>query len=103
MDLSPLVTRAVLAGSMAATIAGIALARKAANRRIRLLSLSVVLLTFCELSSTRVRYADWKSADLAWSIEILQLTASPLALSFVHLLNRENRDRSNADIRLRVL
>lgn len=103
MDLSNLVSQLVLVGCLGSTVAGLALVRKAANRRIRLLSLSVVLLTFCEVSSTATKFMDLNSENLARSIQILQLTASALTLSFVHLLNRENRARVNADIRLRVL
>jgi len=103
MDLSSVTTHAVLFGSLVAGIASVTLAKRAANRRIRLLSLSVVLLTFCEASSSLSKLFNWESVDLARSIEILQLTATALTLSFVHLLTKENRERSNADIRLRVL
>ena len=45
---------------------------------------------------------NWNSAEINRSIAVLQLTASALALSLVHLLNRENQNRSGADIRLRI-
>ncbi len=102
MNISLLSEKAVLLGSAVAIGAALALARKAVNRRIRLLSLSVVLMVFCEISSSASKLLYWNSAEMARSIAVPQLTASAMALSFVHLLNRENQNRSNADIRLRI-
>lgn len=103
MELSDFVAKTVICGSLAATGAGLMLAFRAVNRRIRLLSITVVLLTFCEISTTAIRQLNLKPGSLTSSVDVLQLTACALALSFVQLLSRENRDRSSADIRLRVL
>jgi hypothetical protein len=56
----------------------------------------------CQMSTVSLRYLEWPQADLVRAIEFLQLIASAVSLSFIHLLNRENSDRSNANMRLRI-
>lgn len=103
MDFHSWILNAVMIGALTACAGGAILARRAVNRRIRMLSLSIVLLVACEVSSTLVKSNDANSTVVAQTIEILQLMCSGLALSFVHLLNRENRDRRNTEMRLRLL
>lgn len=88
----------------AATVCGAAgLVLKAANKRIRLLALSVSLLTICQLASISSRFSGWSSQDLIRALDILELTAGALSLAVIHLLNRENRERRQIEERLRVL
>ena len=103
MDMTSFVSRAVLCGVIATTLAGFGLSKTGANRRIRLLAVSVVLLTICQGSALGIAWLDLHVNDLSRSIQILQLTASVLALAVVHLLNRESTDRTNSYLRLRIL
>lgn len=88
----------------AATVYGAAsLVLRAATTRIRLLALSVSLLTLCQIGSISSRLSGWSSKDLIRSLDILELTAGALSLAVIHLLNRENRERRQIEERLRVL
>jgi len=76
------------------TIAGsILLGMRASNWRIRLLSCSFGWLPLCQA----VVLLDRNMSDIA---AILELLASALCLTAVHLLNVENRERKSADTRL---
>lgn len=83
-------------------IAALSLIRRASNRRIRFLAVSIGLLPLCEAVSI-LRANGWlPGTPVQHSIEMVQLAASAFALAAVHFLNRENRDRRNADMRLRL-
>lgn len=83
-------------------ISALLLIRRASNRRIRFLAVSIGLLPLCEAISI-LRANGWlPGTPVQHSIEMVQLAASAFALAAVHFLNRENRDRRNADMRLRL-
>ncbi|MBX9599752.1 MAG: hypothetical protein K2X35_02065 [Bryobacteraceae bacterium] len=94
---------ASLAALTAYAITGVCallLIRRASNRRIRFLAFSIGLLPFCQ-AVTMLRTAGWiPGGPVQHSLEMLELAASAFALAAVHFLNRENRDRFNADVRL---
>jgi len=103
LDQTIFVQRAIFIGFLAAILAGLRVIKIGANRRIRQLATSVVLLALCQGSAVAVTALDWQTKDLGRSIEILQLMACALALAFTHQLNRESRDRTTTDMRLRIL
>ena len=78
------------------------LATRAANWRIRLLGYTVGLLPLCQAVVLLGRNKFWISAAVGDIAEMLELLASALCLTAVHLLNVENRDRKSTDTRLRV-
>ncbi len=83
-------------------VSALLLIRRASNRRIRFLAVSIGLLPLCEAISI-LRANGWlPGTPVQHSIEMVQLAASAFALAAVHFLNRENRDRRNADMRLRL-
>ena len=95
-------TLAALVAYSITGIAALSLIRRASNRRIRFLAISIGLLPLCEAVSI-LRANGWlPGAPVLHSIEMVQLAASAFALAAVHFLNRENRDRRNADMRLRL-
>lgn len=99
--LSPPTLAALVAYSITG-ISALSLIRRASNRRIRFLAVSIGLLPLCEAVSI-LRANGWlPGAPVQHSIEMVQLAASAFALAAVHFLNRENRDRRNADMRLRL-
>lgn len=78
------------------------LAMRASNWRIRLLGYTVGLLPLCRAVVLLGRNKVWIGAGFSDIAEMLELLASALCLTAVHLLNVENRDRKGADTRLRV-
>lgn len=90
--------------ALGATMFGAAgLVLRAANRRIRLLALSLSLLTLCQTAAVSSRVTGWDMPEIERALDVLELTSGVLALALVHLLNRENNDRRQTDERLRVL
>jgi PilZ domain len=85
------------------TIAGsMLLAVRASNWRIRLLGFTVGLLPLCQAVVLLGRNKVWIDTAVSDIAEMLELLASALCLTAVHLLNVENRDRKSTDTRLRV-
>ncbi|MBK5292768.1 MAG: hypothetical protein JJE04_13965 [Acidobacteriia bacterium] len=83
------------------------LIRRSANWRIRLLC-AVIGLMLISQCVTLVGQRDlWISRSIsrsvAGAVESMQLLIAVLALTAVHLLNKENRDRRATDARLRVV
>jgi hypothetical protein len=95
-------TLAALTAYSITALSALVLIRRASNRRIRFLGVSIGLLPLCEVVSI-LRAQDLLPGDPApHSLEMVQLAASAFALTTVHFLNRENRDRRNADMQLRL-
>jgi hypothetical protein len=77
-------------------------ARRSSNWRIRLLAVTIAMLPLCQgviLLADHKILVNPQVRDIAESMELL---VSALCLTGVHLLNRENVNRKNADARLRV-
>jgi hypothetical protein len=77
-------------------------AKRSSNWRIRLLALTVGLLPLCQAVILLGRHRIWLGVEAAETAESLELLVSALSLTAIHLLNKENRDRRNTDVRLRV-
>ena len=80
----------------------IVVAKRSSNQRIRLLALTVGLLPFCQAVILLGRHHIWLSTEVAEIAESFELLVGALSLTAIHLLNKENGDRRNTDIRLRV-
>jgi hypothetical protein len=48
------------------------------------------------------RHHIWLSTEVAETAESLELLVGALSLTAIHLLNKENGDRHNTDVRLRI-
>jgi len=79
------------------------LIKRSANWRIRLLCAALGLMLISQ-SVTLMNLRDlWKLLPAADAVISMQLLIAVLALTAVHLLNRENRDRRATDNRLRII
>jgi hypothetical protein len=78
------------------------LARRSSNWRIRLLALTIGLLPLCQAVILLGRHQIWLGTEVAEIAESLELLVGALSLTAIHLLNKENGDRRNTDVRLRV-
>ena len=83
-------------------ICSLVVAKRSSNRRIRLLAFTVGLLPLCQAVVLLGRHHIWLSTEVAETAESLELLVGALSLTAIHLLNKENGDRRNADARLRV-
>ena len=92
---------ALLAYALSA-ICSIVVAKRSSNWRIRLLALTVGLLPLCQALVLLGRHQIWLSAEIAEMAESLELLVGALCLTAIHLLSKENDDRRNTDVRLRV-
>ena len=84
------------------TACAILLMKRSSNWRIRFVAFSIGLLPLCQAIILLEQHHVWITADLRHTAEFMQLLASALCLAAVHLLNKENGDRKNTDVRLRV-
>jgi hypothetical protein len=66
------------------------------------LALTVGLLPVCQAVILLGRHQIWLGAEFAEMAESLELLVGALCLTAIHLLNKENGDRRNTDVRLRV-
>ena len=78
------------------------LARRSSNWRIRLLALTIGMLPLCQAVILLGRHRVWLSTEVAEVAESLELLVGALSLTAIHLLNKENGDRRNTDVLLRV-
>ena|ERR1700722_12408862 len=78
------------------------LARRSSNWRIRLLALTIGMLPLCQAVILLGRHQVWLSTEVAEVAESLELLVGALSLTAIHLLNKENGDRRNTDVLLRV-
>jgi hypothetical protein len=78
------------------------LAKRSSNWRIRLLALTIGLLPLCQAVILLGRHRIWLSTEVAELAESLELLVGALSLTAIHLLNKENGDRRNTDVLLRV-
>ena len=78
------------------------LAKRSSNWRIRLLALTIGLLPLCQAVILLGRHKIWLSTEVAELAESLELLVGALSLTAIHLLNKENGDRRNTDVLLRV-
>ena len=83
-------------------ICSLVLSKRSSNWRIRLLALTVGLLPLCQTVILLGRHKIWLSTEVAEIAESLELLVGALSLTAIHLLNKENGDRREADMRLRV-
>ena len=83
-------------------ICSLVVAKRSSNRRIRLLALTVGLLPLCQAVVLLGRHHVWLGTEVAEVAESLELLVGALCLTAIHLLNKENGDRRNTDLRLRV-
>jgi hypothetical protein len=83
-------------------ICSMVVAKRSSNRRIRLLALTVGLLPLCQAVVLLGRHHVWLGTEVAEVAESLELLVGALCLTAIHLLNKENGDRHNTDLRLRV-
>jgi len=83
-------------------ICSLVVAKRSSNRRIRLLALTVGLLPLCQAVVLLGRHHVWLGTEVAEVAESLELLVGALCLTAIHLLNKENGDRHNTDLRLRV-
>jgi hypothetical protein len=83
-------------------ICSFVVAKRSSNSRIRLLALTVGLLPLCQAVVLLGRHHIWLSTEVAEVAESLELIVGALCLTAIHLLNKENGDRRNTDLRLRV-
>ena len=83
-------------------ICSLVVAKRSSNRRIRLLALTVGLLPLCQAVVLLGRHHVWLGTEVAEIAESLELLVGALCLTAIHLLNKENGDRHNTDLRLRV-
>jgi len=80
----------------------LALAKRSSNWRIRLLALTIGLLPLCQAVILLGRHNIWLTTEVAEVAESLELLVGALSLTAIHLLNKENGDRRNTDVLLRV-
>ncbi len=78
------------------------LAKRSSNWRIRLLALTIGMLPLCQAVILLGRHQVWLSTQVAEVAESLELLVGALSLTAIHLLNKENGDRRNTDVLLRV-
>ncbi len=78
------------------------LAKRSSNWRIRLLALTIGLLPLCQAVILLGRHQIWLGTEVAEVAESLELLVGALSLTAIHLLNKENGDRRNTDVLLRV-
>lgn len=78
------------------------LARRSSNWRIRLLAFTIALLPLCQGTILLGEQRLWVSAAMGQAAESMELLVSALCLTAVHLLNKENRDRKETDVQLRI-
>jgi hypothetical protein len=83
-------------------VCALVVSKRSSNRRIRLLALTVSLLPLCQTLVLLGRHQIWLSTEIAEMAESFELLVGALCLTAIHLLNRENSDRRNTDVRLRV-
>ena len=83
-------------------VCSLLVSQRSANSRIRLLALTVGLLPLCQAVVLLGRHQIWLGTEVAEIAEALELLVSALCLTAIHLLNKENDDRRNTDLRLRV-
>jgi hypothetical protein len=83
-------------------VCSVVVARRSSNWRIRLLALTVGLLPLCQGVVLLGRHQIWLTTEVAETAESLELLVGALSLAAIHLLNKENGDRRQTDIRLRV-
>src|SRR4030081_3274366 len=77
-------------------------AKRSSNWRIRFLAFTVALLPLSQGVILLGDHQIWVSPDMRSTMESMELLISALCLTAVHLLNTENVDRRNTDVRLRV-
>lgn len=78
------------------------LAKRSSNWRIRLLAFTIGLLPLCQAVILLGRHQIWLTTEVAEVAESLELLVGALSLTAIHLLNKENGDRRNTDVLLRV-
>src|ERR1700757_4605777 len=83
-------------------VCSLVVAKRSSNRRIRLLAFTVGLLPLCQAIVLLGRHHIWLSTEVAEMAESLELLVGALSLTAIHLLNKENGDRRNTDVMLRV-
>jgi hypothetical protein len=83
-------------------VCSLVVSKRSSNWRIRLLALTVGLLPLCQTLVLLGRHQIWLSTEIAEMAESLELLVGALCLTTIHLLNKENGDRRNTDVRLRV-
>ena len=83
-------------------VCSVVVARRSSNWRIRLLALTVGLLPLCQGVVLLGRHQIWLTTEVAETAESLELLVGALSLAAIHLLNKENGDRRQTDVRLRV-
>jgi hypothetical protein len=91
-----------LVAYLLSVVCSLVVAKRSSNWRIRLLALTVGLLPLCQAVILLGRHQIWLGVEAAETAESLELLVSALSLTAIHLLNKENRDRRNTDVRLRV-
>jgi hypothetical protein len=84
-------------------ICSLVLCKRSSNWRIRLLAITIGLLPLCQAVILLARRQIWLSTEVAEVAESLELLVGALSLTAIHLLNKENNDRRNTDVRLRVV
>ena len=93
---------AALLAYLISVICSLVVSMRSSNWRIRLLAFTVGLLPLCEAVVLLGRHQIWLNTEIAEVAESLELLVGALCLTAIHLLNRENANRRNADARLRV-
>jgi hypothetical protein len=83
-------------------VCSLVVAKRSSNRRIRLLALTVGLLPLCQAVIILGHNQIWLGTEVAEMAESLELLVGALSLTAIHLLNKENGDRRETDLRLRV-
>jgi hypothetical protein len=83
-------------------VSALVVAKRSTNWRIRLLALTVGMLPLCQTVVLLASNHIWLSDQAAETAQGFELLVCALCLTAIHLLNRENRDRKDTDIRLRV-
>jgi hypothetical protein len=83
-------------------VCSLVVSKRSSNWRIRLLALTIGLLPLCQAVVLLGRHQIWLSSEVVEITESLELLIGALSLAAIHLLNKENGDRHNTDVRLRV-
>src|ERR1700680_1633628 len=83
-------------------VCSLVVAKRSSNWRIRLLALTVGLLPLCQAAALLGRHQIWLNTEVAETVETFELLVGALCLTAIHLLNKENSDRRNTDVKLRV-
>jgi hypothetical protein len=91
-----------LVAYLLSVLCSLVLAKRSSNWRIRLLAFTIGLLPLCQAVILLGRHKIWLSAEVAEVAESLELLVGALSLTAIHLLNKENGDRRNTDVLLRV-